>query len=79
MQKQSTDLFAADQRLQKMAQYTKVLDALNKLVDWVALANVVNDDTGREAPQPKGGRPAYPTKTPNTPYLIAAAGNALLA
>lgn len=62
MQKQSTDLFAADQRLQKMAQYTKVLDALNKLVDWVALANVVNDDTGREAPQPKGGRPAYPTQ-----------------
>jgi transposase, IS5 family len=62
MKRQTTDLFIADQRLQKIAQYTKVLDALNKLVDWDALTKVVNESTGRDAPQPKGGRPAYPTQ-----------------
>ena len=62
MKRQRQDLFSADQRRQKMAQYTKVLDSLDKLVDWDALCKVVNDSTGREAPQPKGGRPPYPTK-----------------
>ncbi len=30
-------------------------------VDWPGLAAAVNEKTGREAPQPKGGRPPYPT------------------
>lgn len=61
MNKQRNDLFAADERRQKLSQYTKVLDSLNRLVDWVALAQVINAGTGREAPQPKGGpRPTPP-------------------
>lgn len=62
MKHQRQDLFAPDHRRLKIAQYTKVLDSLDKLVDWDALCKVVNDSTGREAPQPKGGRPPYPTK-----------------
>lgn len=62
MNKQRNDLFAADERRQKLSQYTKVLDSLNRLVDWVALAQVINAGTGREAPQPKGGRPPYSTE-----------------
>jgi transposase, IS5 family len=62
MKKQRQDLFAAQHRVQKIAQYTKVLDSLNKLVDWVTLTQVVNESTGREGSQPKGGRPPYPTE-----------------
>jgi transposase, IS5 family len=62
MKKQSNDLFAADERRHKLIPYTKVLDSLTQLVDWAALAQVINTSTGREAPQPKGGRPSYPTE-----------------
>lgn len=62
MKRQRHDLFSADYRRQKIGQYTKVLDSLDKLVDWEALCKVVNDSTGREAPQPQGGRPPYPTQ-----------------
>ena len=62
MKKQRHDLFAADHRRQKITQYTKVLDALDGLVDWAALTKVVNECTGREASQPKGGRPPYSTQ-----------------
>ena len=62
MQKQRHDLFAEDHRRQKITQFTKVLDALSRLVDWAALTKVVNAHTGREASQPKGGRPPYPTE-----------------
>lgn len=62
MKQQRQDLFAADHRRQKITQFTKVLDALDGLVDWAALTTVVNNCTGREASQLKGGRPAYPTQ-----------------
>ena len=64
MKKQKHDLFAADHRRQKITQFTKALDALDALdglVDWAALTKVVNKCTGREASQPKDGRPPYPT------------------
>ena len=63
MKKRTGDLFAGHRRQEKLVQFTKVLDALTRLVDWAALARVVNDATGREAPQPKGGRPPYPTQS----------------
>lgn len=60
--KQTTgDLFAGHRRREKLTQFTKVLEALTRLVDWSALARVVNEATGREAPRPQGGRPPYPT------------------
>ena len=62
MKKQKHDLFAADHRRQKVTQFTKVIDSLSGLVDWAALTKVVNERTGREASQPKGGRPPYPTE-----------------
>ena len=61
MKRGSGDLFAGHRRREKLQQFTKVLDALTRLVDWAALAKVHNDATGREAPQPKGGRPPYAT------------------
>lgn len=57
MKRQNRDLFAADRRLEKLGQYTKVLDTLSVLVDWKALAEALNPATGRQAAQPKGGRP----------------------
>lgn len=62
MKKQTNDLFAADYRLQKLRQYTNVLNTLTTLVDWAALARIVNAATKRGADQPKGGRPGYPTE-----------------
>ena len=62
MKPRTGDLFAGQHRLQKLTQYTKVLDSLTQLVDWPALAQVVNEATGREAPRPQGGRPPYPTE-----------------
>ena len=62
MKKQSHDLFAEHHRRQKITQFTKVLDALSGLVDWAALTKVVNEHTGREASQPKGGRPPDPSQ-----------------
>lgn len=56
------DLFAREHRQQKLKQFTGVLDRLGELVDWRGLAEAVNQATGREAPQPKGGRPPYPTQ-----------------
>ena len=61
MKKQSHDLFAEHYRRQKITQFTKALDSLSGLVDWAALTKVVTERTGREASQPKGGRPQYPT------------------
>ena len=62
MKRQDRDLFAGDRRVEKLGQYTKVLDTLSALVDWKALAEALNTATGREAAQPKGGRPPYPTQ-----------------
>ena len=62
MKKQNQDLFAEHHRRQKITQFTKVLDSLSGLVDWAALTKVVNEHTGREASQPKGGRPPYQTE-----------------
>ena len=62
MQTHTGDLFALHSRQQKRSQFTKVLDRLTQLVNWVALAKVVNDKTGREQDRPKGGRPPYPTQ-----------------
>jgi transposase, IS5 family len=62
MKGRSGYLFATERREQKLEQFTGVLDRLQSLVDWRGLAKAVNDATGREAPQPKGGRPPYPTE-----------------
>lgn len=62
MKNKTGDLFAGHRRREKLMQFTKVLEALTRLVDWAALAQVVNDATGCEAPQPKGGRPPYATQ-----------------
>ena len=62
MQFHTGDLFAVHSRQQKLNQFTQVLDRLIRLVDWVSLAKVVNDKTGREQDRPKGGRPPYPTQ-----------------
>jgi transposase, IS5 family len=62
MKGRSGYLFATERREQKLEQFTGVLDRLQRLVDWRGLAKAVNDATGREAPQPKGGRPPYPTE-----------------
>lgn len=62
MQTHTGDLFAVHSRHQKLTQFTKVLDRLNLLVNWAALARIVNDKTGREQDSPKGGRPPYPTQ-----------------
>ena len=62
MKKQSHELFVEHHRRGKITQFTKVLDALSGLVDWAALTKVVNERSGREASQPKGGRPPYPTE-----------------
>ena len=62
MKKQSHDLFAEHHRRRKITQFTKVLDSLSGLVDWAALTKVVNEHTGREASQPKGGRPPDPSQ-----------------
>jgi IS5 family transposase len=56
------DLFAAQRRQAKMAPYTQTLQALERLVDWDSLARVVDQALGRNKPQPKGGRPGYPTQ-----------------
>ncbi len=63
MRGRSGYLFTAERREQKLGQFTVVLDRLQTLVDWRGLAKAVNDATGREAPQPKGGRPPYPTES----------------
>lgn len=47
MKKQRHDLFAAEHRSQKIAQFTKVLYALDRLVDWAALTKVVNKQTAQ--------------------------------
>ena len=89
MKKQRHDLFAEDHRRQKITQFTKVLDALSGLVDWAALSKMVNEHTGREASQPKGGRPPYPTQAgtsrTNSPkraapvnYSLTCRGNSML-
>ena len=62
MQTHTGDLFAVHSRPQKLSQFTKVLDRLTQLVNWTALAKIVNDKTGREQDRPKGGRPPYPTQ-----------------
>ena len=62
MKKQSHDLSGEHHRRRKITQFTKVLDSLSELVDWVALTKVINERAGREASQPKGGRPPYPTE-----------------
>jgi hypothetical protein len=49
MKPRTGDLFSGHHRLQKLRQYTQVLDALTRLIDWYALARVVNEATGREA------------------------------
>ena len=61
MKRSTGDFFVGHRRREKLQQFTKVLDALTRLVDWAALAKVHNAATGREAPQPKGGRPPYAT------------------
>ena len=61
MKRSTGDFFAGHRRREKLQQFTKVLDALTRLVDWAALAKVHNAATGREASQPKGGRPPYAT------------------
>ncbi|MBI2771249.1 MAG: IS5 family transposase [Burkholderiales bacterium] len=62
MAKPQSDMFAGQARHSKLAQYTRVLNRLNALVDWSGLAKAVNDATGREGERPKGGRPPYPTQ-----------------
>jgi len=61
MKERNGYLFVSERRQEKIEQFTGVLDKLDRLVDWVGLAGAVNKETGREAPQPKGGRPPYPT------------------
>jgi len=56
-------LFVAERREEKLRQFTGVLERLSQLVDWSGLAGAVNKATGREAPQPQGGRPPYPTES----------------
>lgn len=63
MKERSGYLFVAERREEKLRQFTGVLERLSQLVDWRSLAKAVNDATGREAPQPKGGRPPYPTES----------------
>lgn len=62
MKERNGHLFIDERRQQKLVQFTGVLKKLDELVDWPGLATAVNEKTGREAPQPKGGRPPYPTK-----------------
>ena len=61
MNQPKADLFVQERRQDKLVQFTGVLKKLEQLVDWSGLAAAVNKATGREAPQPKGGRPLYPT------------------
>lgn len=62
MKERSGYLFVDERRQEKLTQFTGVLVKLGELVDWPGLAAAVNKETGREAPQPKGGRPPYPTE-----------------
>ena len=62
MKERNGYLFVDERRRQKLVQFTGVLVKLDELVDWKGLAAAVNQATGREAPQPKGGRPPYPTE-----------------
>ena len=62
MKERNGHLFVDERRQQKLVQFTGVLTKLEALVDWPGLAAAVNQKTGREAPQPKGGRPPYPTQ-----------------
>ena len=62
MKERSGYLFVDERRQEKLIQFTSVLVRLGELVDWKGLAAAVNQATGREAPQPKGGRPPYPTE-----------------
>lgn len=62
MSKGTGDLFAGHRRQERLMQFTKALESLTRLVDWTALARVVNGATGREAPRQKGGRPPYATE-----------------
>ena len=62
MKERNGYLFVDERRQEKLAQFTGVLERLGELVDWPGLAAAVNKATGREAPQPKGGRPPYPTQ-----------------
>jgi IS5 family transposase len=55
------DLFAQAHRDAKLGQFTGVLQRLDQLVDWAALAQAINAATGREGARPQGGRPGYPT------------------
>ena len=61
MKQPNADLFVQERRQEKLEQFTGVLMKLDQLVDWSGLAAAVNQATGREAAQPKGGRPPYPT------------------
>ena len=61
MKQPNADLFVQERRQEKLEQFTGVLMKLDQLVDWSGLAAAVNKATGREAAQPKGGRPPYPT------------------
>jgi transposase, IS5 family len=61
MKNRTGDLFSRARREEKLAQFTGVLDRLEKLIDWEGLAKAVNAATGREAARPQGGRPPYPT------------------
>ena len=63
MKERNGYLFVAERREEKLRQFTGVLERLSQLVDWSGLARAVNEATGREAPQPKGGRPPYPTES----------------
>jgi len=56
-------LFVRERREEKLRQFTGVLERLTQRVDWGGLARAVNEATGREARQPKGGRPPYPTES----------------
>lgn len=62
MKERNADLFVQERRQEKLVQFTGVLMKLDQLVDWSGLAAAVNQATGREAAQPKGGRPAYSTQ-----------------
>ena len=62
MKERNGYLFVDERRQEKLAQFTGVLKKLDELVDWSGLAAAVNKVTGREAPQPKGGRRPYPTE-----------------
>lgn len=61
MNQRQADLFVQERRQEKLLQITGVLMKLEQWVDWSGLAAAVNQATGREAAQPKGGRPPYPT------------------